>query len=190
MKVGKTFYAKNRREWRAWLSKHHRAAPEIWLVYYKRHSGKPRIPYNDAVDEALCYGWIDSTLKPIDADCWAQRFSPRRRTSRLSAMNRERVRRLIAAGRMTKAGLASIEHVFDHQKDTKPRVKWKLPLDIERRLKHDRAVWNNYRRFPESYRRIRIGWIDAGRRRREVFEQRLRYFIKMTAQDKRFGMVQ
>jgi len=182
VKVGKTLYAKNRKEWRAWLSKHHRAAPEIWLVYYKKHTGKPRVPYNHAVEEALCYGWIDSILKPIDADCWAQRFSPRRTTSRLSAMNRERVRRLIAAKRMTKAGLKAIAHV--------PELRWRLPADIERRLKRDAAVWKNYRRFPESYRRIRIGWIDAARHRREVFDQRLGYFMRMTAQNKRFGMVQ
>src|SRR2546426_3380327 len=84
MNVGKTFYAKNRREWRGWLSKHHRTAPEIWLIFYKKQSGKPRIPYNHAVDEALCYGWIDSLLKPIDADRYAQRFSPRRPTDRKS----------------------------------------------------------------------------------------------------------
>lgn len=88
------------------------------------------------------------------------------------------------------AGLASIAHVFDHKKDTKPRLKWKLPADIERRLQRDAAVWQHYRRFPESYRRIRIGWIDAARHRRETFEQRLGHFIKMTAQNKRFGMVQ
>src|SRR5437870_1602596 len=124
MKVGKTFYARNRREWRAWLARHHKTAPEIWLIYYKKHSGKPRVSYNDAVDEALCYGWIDSTLKPIDADCYTQRFSPRRPTSRLSEMNRERVRRLIAARRMTRAGVERLRHVFDHTKDTKP-VTWR-----------------------------------------------------------------
>ncbi len=190
MNVGKTFYATNRREWRGWLSKHHRTAPEIWLIYYKKQSGKPRIPYNHAVDEALCYGWIDSLLKPIDADRYAQRFSPRRPTSRLSAMNRERVRRLIASGRMTRFGLESIKHAFDHRRDAKPRPKWEIPKDLLRRLKGDRTVWRNFQRFPASYQRIRIGWIVAARRRRDVFEQRLRYFLKMTAQDKRFGMVQ
>src|SRR2546422_678140 len=94
-------------------------------------------------DEALCYGWIDSLLKPIDADRYAQRFSPRRPTSRLSAMNRERVRRLIAAGRMTGAGLESIKHAFDHRRDAKPRPKWEIPKDILRRLKGDRTIWRN-----------------------------------------------
>ncbi|HEV8305310.1 MAG TPA: YdeI/OmpD-associated family protein [Gemmatimonadales bacterium] len=190
MKLGKTLYVKTRREWRAWLARHHKTAPEIWLIYYKKQSGKPRIPYNHAVEEALCYGWIDSILKPVDADRYAQRFSPRRRTSRLSAMNRERVRRLIASGRMTKVGLASIEHVFHHKLDTKPRLEWKVPADILRRLEGDPATWKNFQRFPESYKRIRIGWIVAAKPRPEVHEQRLRYFLKMTAQNKRFGMVQ
>ena len=190
MDVGKTFYARNRREWRAWLAKHHRTAPEIWLVYYKKASGKPRIPYNDAVDEALCYGWIDSILKSIDSRCFAQRFSPRRPTSKLSDMNRERVRRLIAAKRMTQAGLASISHAFDHKRDTKKKLPATIPADILRALKQDPTVWKHFQRFPESYQRIRIGWIAAARARREVLQQRLRYFLKMTAQNKRFGMVQ
>jgi uncharacterized protein YdeI (YjbR/CyaY-like superfamily) len=182
VKVGKTFYAKNRREWRRWLAKHHKSAREIWLIYYKKLSGKPRIPYNDAVEEALCYGWIDSILKPIDERKYAQRYSPRRKTSRLSDMNRERVRRLIRSGRMTKAGLAAIQHTG--------KGSARLPADILGRLKRDPITWKNFQRFPASYKRIRIGWIAAARHRREAFEQRLTYFLKMTKQNKRFGMVQ
>ena len=182
MKLGKTLYVENRKEWRAWLARHHKTAREIWLIYYKKESGKPRIPYNDAVEEALCYGWIDSLLKPIDARKYAQRYSPRKKTSKLSDMNRERVLRLIESGRMTKAGLAAIAHV-----GTKSA---KTPSDIERRLKQDPVTWRNFQRFPASYKRIRIGWIDAARHRREAFEQRLRYFLKMTKHNKRFGMVQ
>ena len=190
MNVGKTLYAKTRREWRSWLAKHHKTEPEIWLIYFKKHSGKPRIPYNHAVEEALCYGWIDSILKPVDADRYAQRYSPRKPTSKLSDMNRERVRRLIRAGRMTRWGLAKIQHVFDERRDTRRTVKLELPADILKRLKQDPRTWKNFQRFPESYKRIRIGWIVAARHRREAFEQRLRYFLKMTAQNTRFGMVQ
>ena len=182
MKVGKTFYAKNRQEWRRWLAKHHKTASEIWLIYYKKDSGKPRIPYNDAVDEALCFGWIDSILKPIDARKYAQRYSPRKKTSRLSDMNRERVRRLIKSGRMTKAGLDAIAHTG--------KGSARLPADILARLKKDPTTWKNFQRFPASYKRIRVGWIHAARHRRAAFEQRLKYFLKMTAQNKRFGMVQ
>ncbi len=182
VKVGKTLYAKNRKEWRRWLAKHHQSANEIWLIYYKKASGKPRVPYNDAVEEALCYGWIDSILKPIDSRKYVQRYSPRKKTSRVSDMNRERVRRLIKAGRMTNAGLAAIEHTG--------KGRSKLPTDILERLRADPRTWRNFQKFPASYKRIRVGWIDAARHRREVFEQRLRYFLKMTAHNKRFGMVQ
>src|ERR1041385_544363 len=110
VKVGKTLYVKTGAEWRRWLRANHKTAGEIWLIYYKKDSGKPRIRYNDAVEEALCYGWIDGISKPIDPKKYTQRFSPRKKTSRLSDMNRERVRRLIKAGRMTKAGMAAIAH--------------------------------------------------------------------------------
>ena len=190
MDVGKTLYVKTRREWRAWLARHHKTAAEIWLIYYKKHGGKPRIPYNDAVEEALCYGWIDSITKPIDDRRWAQRYSPRKPKSVLSPMNRERVRRLVAAKRMTKAGLASIAHTFDHKKETKPLPRFQVPADVARALRRVPGAWQNFQAFPESYKRIRVGWIVMARHRREVFLQRLRYFVKKTARGERFGMVQ
>src|SRR2546427_8984129 len=104
MKVGTTLYVRDRAEWRRWLASHAKREEEIWLVYPKKASGRTRISYNDAVDEALCLGWIDSINKPLGTDRYAQRFTPRRPNSKLSAMNRERAQRLVAAGRMTKAG--------------------------------------------------------------------------------------
>src|SRR5437867_3892694 len=104
---------KTRKQWRSWLARNHRSASEIWLIYYKKDSGKPRIPYNAAVEEALCYGWIDSTVKRIDNERIAQRFSPRRKNSGLSEMNKERVRRLIKAKKMTRFGLESIRQHLD-----------------------------------------------------------------------------
>jgi uncharacterized protein YdeI (YjbR/CyaY-like superfamily) len=194
MEIGHTFYAKNRKEWRSWLAKNHRSAVEIWLIYYKKLSGKPRIPYNDAVEEALCYGWIDSILKPIDEQCYAQRFSPRRRNSRLSEMNKERVRRLVKAKKMTQFGLETIQHHMEKnpkRSSTLHNLKnFTLPKDILKILKSDSDVWKNFHKFPESYKRIRLGWIDAARHRPEIFNHRLQYFMKMTAQNKKFGMVQ
>jgi uncharacterized protein YdeI (YjbR/CyaY-like superfamily) len=183
VEVGETVYVTDRAAWRAWLKKHHRSKREVWLVFYSRASGKPGIPYNDAVEEALCFGWIDSIVKKLDEDgARAQRFTPRRPGSRLSEMNRERVRRLFAARRMTKAGLAAIGPI-----DEEP---FALPEDIERALRADPAAWRHFQRFPMSYKRIRVGWIDASRRRPAVFKQRLDYFVAMTARNKRFGMVQ
>src|SRR5712692_182914 len=100
-KVTATLYVHRVADWRAWLRKHHKTSREIWLVYYRKDSGKPRISYNDAVDEALCFGWIDSTAKKIDADRTAQRFTPRRPGSPTSEMNKARARRLVREQRMT-----------------------------------------------------------------------------------------
>jgi uncharacterized protein YdeI (YjbR/CyaY-like superfamily) len=194
MEIGEKFYAKDRRQWRTWLRKNHRSASEIWLVYYKKNSGKPRIPYNDSVEEALCYGWIDSTLKPIDGECYAQRFSPRRKNSFLSELNKERVRRLVKNGKMTSFGLESIKHHMEKKSiksdGAQELRKFKLPKDIIEKLKSDPVVWRNFQKFPQHYKHIRIGWIDASRHRPEIFKTRLQYFIKMTAKNKKFGMVQ
>jgi len=191
MEVGKKLYVTDRKAWRRWLAKNHKTAPDIWLVYYKKGSGKDRIPYNDAVEEALCYGWIDSLTKPRNKESWVQRFSPRRKKSPLSEMNKERVRRLIEAGTMTRFGLESISHHLDGRSKKKGELKkFIFPHDIIRALKKDPEVWKHFNSFPESYRRIRVGWIDGTRNRPDFFEKRLRYFIKMTAKNKKFGMVQ
>ena len=187
MEIGKTLYVADREQWRAWLAEHHDKEKEIWLIYYKKGSGKPRIPYNDAVEEALCYGWIDSIVKGIDDKKYTQRFTPRKPKSNLSAMNRERVRRLLDQDKMTAAGLAAIEHVFDADEQPAPLA---IAPDIAQALQQDRETWRNFQGFPDSYKRIRIAFIEGARERPEVFEQRLRYFLKMTAQNKRYGMVQ
>jgi uncharacterized protein YdeI (YjbR/CyaY-like superfamily) len=189
MKVGKTLYVKNRTAWRAWLAKHHASTREIWLVYYRRSTGKPRVGYNEAVEEALCYGWIDSTAKSLDLERFAQRFSPRRPTSGLSQMNRERVRRLIAAKRMTRAGLQALAHVFDPAKD-QPLQRARIAPDILGPLRADPAAWRNFRKFPAAYRRIRIAFIESRRRHGpEAFARSLANFIQRTAKNKRIGFV-
>jgi uncharacterized protein YdeI (YjbR/CyaY-like superfamily) len=198
MEIGKTLYAKNREAWRKWLKKNHLREPEIWLVNYKKNSGKSRVPYNDAVEEALCFGWIDSIAKPVDDISWAQRFTPRRKNSRLSELNRERVRRLIKAKKMTKYGLEKIKHeLHEDSKSAAGGIKknpklnhYVLPADILKILKADPVVWKNFKKFPESYKRIRLGWIDNSRNRPDAFKTRLNYFIKMTAKNKRFGTLQ
>jgi uncharacterized protein YdeI (YjbR/CyaY-like superfamily) len=182
MDIGETLYVTDRADWRAWLEKHHTKTLEIWLVFPKLASSRPRLPYNDAVDEALCFGWIDSIIKTYDVTSRAQRFTPRRPGSPLSAMNKERVLRLREAGLMTQAGLDAVGDVKEEPVEIAP--------DILEALQADEETWRHFQSFPESYKRIRIGFIEAARRRREVFKQRLDYFLKMTKQGKRFGMVQ
>lgn len=118
MEIGKTLYVTQRDEWRRWLEEHHDKEPEIWLVSYRKDSGKPSIPYDEAVEEALCFGWIDSTVKKLDEDARAQRFSPRKPKSNWSDSNLERVRRLMAQGKMAPAGLAAVGDLLDQ----KPRM--------------------------------------------------------------------
>jgi uncharacterized protein YdeI (YjbR/CyaY-like superfamily) len=106
MEIGEKLLVHSREEWRAWLAGHHQDKPEIWLVIYKSASGKRSLSLNHAVEEALCYGWVDSTLKPIDPLSYALRFSPRRKTSRWADSNKERALRLLREGKMTPAGMA------------------------------------------------------------------------------------
>ncbi|MEW6748992.1 MAG: YdeI/OmpD-associated family protein [Candidatus Micrarchaeota archaeon] len=188
MKIGKTLYVSDRKAWRAWLSKHHKSEREVWLVYYRMASGKPRISYNDAVEEALCFGWIDSIVKRLDDERFAQRFSPRRRGSALSQMNRERIRRLFAAGKMTKAGLDAVSHAFSHEPDHSESA---VAADILAAIRKESDAWRNFWKLPESYRRIRIAYIESQRRHgRGAFLRSLGNFVRMTAKNKRFGMMQ
>ena len=187
MDLGKTLYVTNRKQWRSWLAKNHNKEKEIWLIYFKKSSGKKRIPYNDAVEEALCYGWIDSILKGIDEEKFAQRFTPRTSKSNLSEMNKERIRLLVKQKKMKSVGFTAIQHVsFDPTKNT----KLKIASDILKLLKKDEKTWGYSQKFSESYKRIRIGWIEEARTRPELFKKRLRYFLKMTAKNKKYGMIQ
>ena len=149
--------------------------------------------HDEAVEYALCFGWIDSTRKSIDKDCSAQRFSPRKKNSALSELNKERIRRLIKAGLMTAAGFESIKHHFQKTLEVSPQPgelkKYKLPKDILTEIKKDPVAWKNFKNFPDYYKNIRIGFLDNSRNRPEVFRKRLDYFIKMTAKNKRYGSI-
>lgn len=188
MNLGNTLHITNRKSWRTWLAKNYKTEKEIWLVYFRKETGKPRISYNDAVEEALCYGWIDSTIKRIDDESFAQRFSVRKRTSKLSQMNKERMYALIAQKKMTKAGLDAVKHVFD-SKEEKPGY-FVISSDILKSLKANKQAWVNFQKFPEGYKRIRIAYIESRKRHGEEFYQKaLTHFIDMTAKNKRFGFV-
>jgi len=108
MDVGKTLTVRSSLEWRRWLAKHHADMKEIWLVYYKKTSGKSGVTYEDSVQEALAYGWIDGQNKTIDDKTYAGRFTPRKPNSNWSASNTARVKKLLAEGRMAEPGLATL----------------------------------------------------------------------------------
>lgn len=108
MEIGETLYVTNRDDFRKWLIQNHQTKNEIWLIQYKKATKKPSIKYVDAVEEALCFGWIDGLEKSIDSERYALRFSPRREKSNWTNTNKERARRMIAEGRMTPAGRAKL----------------------------------------------------------------------------------
>jgi len=179
MKITKTLYVPNRKAWRVWLKKHYKIEKEIWLVYYRKQAGKPRIAYNDAVEEALCFGWIDSTVKNLDAERIAQRFSPRKPKSGYSQPNKERLQRLIKQGKVMKDVLATLGDISTED--------FEIPSDILQALKANEPAWENFQTYSASYQRIRVAFIDGARSRPEEFRKRLKHFIRMTEKNKQFG---
>jgi uncharacterized protein YdeI (YjbR/CyaY-like superfamily) len=165
--------------WRAWLEAHYRSEKEIWLVYTRQHTGKPRIPYNDAVEEALCFGWIDSTVRSLDDDRYAQRFSVRNPKTPYSQANKERLRELIRQGKVAEDLLATLGHLENET--------FEIPADILAAVQANPQAWENFQRFSAPYVRIRVAFIDSARKRPAEFDKRLRYFIEMTAKNKQFG---
>ncbi|HSL44591.1 MAG TPA: YdeI/OmpD-associated family protein [Anaerolineales bacterium] len=179
MEIKNTLHVTNRKDWRKWLREHYKTEKEIWLVYHKKKTGKPRIEYNDAVEEALCFGWIDSTLKSLDKDRNAQRFTPRKPKSAYSPANKERLRKLVKQRKVIKEVRESLGDILDE--------KLEIPADILKAIKANKEAWNNFQAFSDSYKRIRIGFIEGARKRPGEFQKRLRYFIKMTEKNKLYG---
>lgn len=179
MEITQTLYVISRKDWRNWLKKNYKSETEIWLVYPKKTTGKPHIEYNDAVEEALCFGWIDSTAKKLDEEHTAQRFSPRRPKTKYSQANIERLRYLVARKRVIKEVVESLGDMLNEE--------FVIPNDILKAIKADKNAWKNFQAFSDSYIRIRIAFIEGARKRPEEFRKRLRHFIEMTEQNKMFG---
>lgn len=171
-----TFYAPDRQTWRRWLEKNHNTRRSIWLVYPHKSTGRPSVSYNDAVEEALCFGWIDSTLRSLDEHNSMQRYSVRNPKSEYSQLNKERVVWLHRNGLIHPSVVDSIRFILEEE--------YVFPEDILDELRRDPVVWENYNRFSESYRRLRIAYIERARGRDEHFAKRLQHFIEKTRQGK------
>jgi uncharacterized protein YdeI (YjbR/CyaY-like superfamily) len=179
MNTFKTLYVDNRIDWRAWLEKNFDKEKEIWLIYPKKSSDKPRIQYNDAVEEALCFGWIDSTMKTLDKDSNAQRFTPRNPKSSYSQANKERLKWLLQKDRIHPSMIDTAKKIL--------KEKFIFPQDTITAIKNDSEAWKNYNNFSDTYKRIRIAYIDAARKRPDEFEKRLKNFIEKTRENKQIG---
>lgn len=178
-------YFPTREAWRAWLAEHFETATEVWFVHPNKNSDKQAISYNDAVEEALCFGWIDSTVKSYNETERIQRFTPRKPKSPYSQPNKERLRWLLENNKIHPKIIEHVRLVL-----SEPFV---FPDDILHRLQTDDEVWHHFQQFSESYQRIRIAYIDGARKRPEEFEKRLNNFIQKTKENKKitgFGGVE
>jgi len=173
--------AKDRAEWRRWLAKNFARSDEIWLVFYKKASGKQTVSYDHAVEEALCFGWVDGMKKKLDEERYAFRFTPRKARSAWSKSNLQRVERLIADGQMTEAGLKAYNS--DHRREAAP-MPTALPQALEEKFRKQRAAWANYQKFPPGYRRITAGWV-ASAKKEETQIKRLEKLMEYSGRNER-----
>ena len=156
-----TFYAPDRGTWRRWLEANHASSKGVWLVYYKKSSDKPRVSYDEAVEEALCFGWIDSRPNKIDDERYMQLFTPRKANSIWAKSNKERVEKLIRQGLMTPAGLEKIEMAkrngkWDALDDAENLV---MPEDLKRSLMASKDAMKNFEAFRLSEKKRLLYWI-------------------------------
>lgn len=177
--------AADRSAWRRWLKKNHATASEVWLVYYKKHTGKPSVTYLDSVREALCFGWIDGIVRRIDDETYTHRFTPRRPGSRWSSTNVRLAKELIASGDMTDAGLAAYRRRVEPGKP--PIDESSLAPEIETALRADAAAWRNFQDLAPSHRRQYVGWLMSAKRP-ETRAKRLAEALRLLAENKTLGM--
>jgi len=190
MNIDKALSFTDSQEWRKWLTENHSRQEEVWLVHYKKHSGKASIGLNGAVEEALCFGWIDGKLKSVDKERFILRYSPRKPNSVWSKINRDKAEQLIAQGRMTAAGLTKIEEAkkngtWDAAYTNK--VRDEIPSDLRKALMENTKAWNNFESFANSYRNMYIGWV-IGAKTEETRRKRIIEVVKRSALNMKPGI--
>jgi len=179
----------DRQHWRAWLEGHHSSESEVWLIYYKKHSGKKSVRYEEAVEEALCFGWIDSRVKRIDDERYMQRYTPRRDDSNWSESNKKRVTKLIKNGHMTQAGLAKIEiakknGAWDRLDDIDRELV--IPNDLKEALADSPEAEKHFENFPSSSKKQYLWWLKSAKRP-ETRARRLQEIIQRAEKNIKAG---
>jgi uncharacterized protein YdeI (YjbR/CyaY-like superfamily) len=183
--ANQTLEVRSRQEWRKWLSDNYDSQSEIWLVFRKPHTGATSLSYIDAIEEALCFGWIDSLVKRLDDARYARKFTPRKADSKWSTINRRRYAELKSRGLLAAPGL---ERAPTSRSGDAPRPSaTAIPSYIEKRLKADPRAWQYFEQLAPSYRRAYIGWIESAKRE-ETKEKRLREALSLLAAGKKLGL--
>jgi len=179
----KTLYVEDRNQWRAWLEANSQSTPGVWLLFYKKDTGRPSVAYEDSVEEAVCFGWIDGKIKNLDQMRFARLFTPRKTKSQWSGINIERARRMIKEGKMTAAG----SKVFDPRNQT-PALATKLPASLEERFRKHETAWENFTHFPLSYQRMTIGWVASAKQEATQLH-RLQQLIAESSRNRRIKFI-
>jgi uncharacterized protein YdeI (YjbR/CyaY-like superfamily) len=180
----------DRAEWRRWLRKNHDKSSEIWILTFKKHTGKQCVSYEDALEEALCYGWIDSRMRRIDDERHTWRFAPRKPNSIWSLSNRKRTERLIKEGRMADPGMAKVEDAKrsgEWDKAYAPSKPPRMPVDLKDALMKDSLAWKNFQAFAKSYRTTYIYWVSAAKRE-ETRRKRIKEVVRRARRNIKFYM--
>jgi len=186
-----TIFCKNRDEWRIWLEQNHTIEKEIWLIYFKKHTKRETVVYNEAVEEALCFGWIDSTIKSIDGETYMQRYTPRNKNSVWSLVNKKRIQKLIAENKMTPAGLDLVaiakkngqwEKAYSSSKDVI------MPKEMQDALEKNPLAFKNFYNFPPSVQREYKRWVSAARKP-ETIHKRITIVIERSERNEKAGML-
>lgn len=177
-------YARDREEWRTWLSKNHELKKSVWLVYYKKESGKKSITYTEAVEEALCFGWIDSKPNKIDEKSYMQLFSQRKKKSVWSKINKERVVRLIQQNLMTVAGMEKVNEAkkngsWDSLNEVEEMI---FPEDFKKAMNKNKLAKKYFDAFSNSSKKMILYWIHSAKRP-ETRSKRIEESVKLASQN-------
>ncbi len=178
-------FFKDRAEWRRWLRRNHDKSSEIWILTYKKHICKQCLSYEDALEEAICYGWIDSRMRRIDDERHMWRFAPRKPNSIWSLSNRRRTEKLIKEGRMAGPGMAKVDAAKrsgEWCKAYRPSKPPRMPKDLREALMQDELAWQNFRDFARSYRHTYIFWV-ASAKREETRRKRIQEVVRKSRQN-------
>jgi uncharacterized protein YdeI (YjbR/CyaY-like superfamily) len=173
IQITEVIYPKDRSEWRKWLQDHFETSKEVWVAISKKDKS---MDYNDMVEEALCFNWIDSTLKTLDENYTAQRMSPRRSKAGFSQLNIERIQLILSQGLAHPKFAGALEEVAN--------TPFTYAADILKSIQNNPTAWKNFRSFPEPYKRMKVASIEAARKDIALFEKRLNTFILQCEQNK------
>ena len=190
MKNLESIYLKDAQSWRDWLRRNHDKVPGIWLIYYKKHTGQPRVPYGEAVEEALCFGWIDSIIKRIDEDTYMQKFTPRKPLSKWSPSNKKRVEKLINSGKMKAPGIKAVNIAKENGKWDDPDSSLthiKLSPEFIDLLKTNWLAFENFDRLTPSQKKRYSNWVMSAKKP-EIRLKRFTEMIRLLEKNEKLGM--